>query len=277
MEARHDVRHQVQADQIRQPEDAGLRQSHRLAAHRVCFLDAQPMLQRLVHGAVHEERADAIRDEARRILADHDPLAQARVAHGVERLGHRRPRLRSAHEFQQPHVARRIEEVRDREVGAERLALPRDQRVERNRGGVRRDDAAGPAGGIETAVERRLDRRILEHGLDDPIHFVQRLEIILHVAGRHQRHGFRAHERRGVLGAHARERARGERAPIGGTGRNDVQQKDRNTRVGKLRGDSAPHGTRTDYSGAADLDGHERWRGSQGFEKKQPTAKQTPA
>src|SRR5689334_18191312 len=67
-----------------------------------------------------------------------------------------RPRGRPLHHFQQPHVARRVEEMGDEEVAREALAQPFGQRPQRDGRGIGGEDAARLAHFLKLAVQRLL-------------------------------------------------------------------------------------------------------------------------
>ncbi len=97
--------------------------------------------------------AEPVRNESRAVLAAHDALAEYEIRAGGHVLGERRIGRRPGHDFQQPHIARRVEEVRDQKIALERVAESLGEQRERNRRGVRGDRGAGLAHGVEFAVQ----------------------------------------------------------------------------------------------------------------------------
>ena len=86
---------------------------------------------------------------------------------GVDRLGARR---RAGHDLEQAHVARRVEEVGDHEVGAQ--GPPARRRAARASGIVEVFDETiepGLADRVEAGVERPLGIGVLDDRLDDPV------------------------------------------------------------------------------------------------------------
>ena len=149
--------------------------------------------------------------------------------------------MRTPDDLQKPHVARRIEEVGDQEVAREALGQTLGQPRERQRRGVGRHDRAALAHAFEPGIERLLDRQVLDHGFDDPVHLAERVQIVLQVARGDQTRGLAAHERRGIGFLHPLERALGERVAIVRPFRHHVEQQDRDTGVGDLRRDAGAH------------------------------------
>src|SRR3546814_16195658 len=88
----------------------------------VCSSDLrEAALDRFHHRALQPEGADAVGDEARRVVAMNDALAKDAVAENGYLRDRLRPRLLAGDQLQQRHVARRVEEVGDGEVAGEAL------------------------------------------------------------------------------------------------------------------------------------------------------------
>ena len=257
-------RDQVDADQIEQPEHAGLGDAHRAAQHGVGLLDGQAQLDRPIDRRLQPVGADPVGDEARGILRAHHALAEAEIGEAGDRLQSLRPGRRAGDHLQQPHEARRIEEMGDQEVAPEALRLLPGEIGQRDGRGVRGDDAARPADGLQPPVERLLGRRLLDDRLDDPVDVGQGREVVLQVARGHQLGRIRGHERRRLCPEHPRDGAARERTPIAGPVRHDIEQQHRHAGIGDMRGDPAAHHPGTDHGGAPDLHGvrplRARWR-----------------
>ena len=85
--------------------------------------------------------------------------------------------LRRRDHFEQPKVARRVEEVRAQPVAAEVVRAALGQRGDRDAGGVRADDRARPAHGIDPRQQIALDVQALDDGLENPIGVADALEV----------------------------------------------------------------------------------------------------
>ena len=138
--AGEDVGHQIEADHVEQPEHPGLGDAHRPAHHGVRFLDRDAVLDRRDDGGLQPIDADPVGDEAGRVLGVDHALAQADIGEPA----HRRDLLRvgsgAGDDLDEAHVAGRVEEMGDQEVGGEALRQALGQYRQRQRRGVRRDD-----------------------------------------------------------------------------------------------------------------------------------------
>ena len=199
-----DQRHQVEADQVDQTEDAGLGHADGAAQHRVGLLHRHAALDGGAHGGDQPVGADAVGDEARRVVAGHHALAELAVGE-VADIGHGvGPGLRPRHHLQQPHVARRIEEVGDEEVPPKRLRHSVQQHGAWDGGGVGGDDRPRFAHRIDLGVDRLLGVGPLDHRLDDPVGIAEQTQVVLDVAGGDALRVRLLHEGRGVGLEHPR-------------------------------------------------------------------------
>ena len=132
-----DQRQQVETDQVQQSEHAGLGNAQRAAHHAVGFFDGQAAVDGLHDGALDPERADPVGDEARRIVADDDALAETAIAEVAHSLHHLGPSAGSGDQLEQAHVARRVKEMGDHEVARERRRQALGEASRRQGRGVR--------------------------------------------------------------------------------------------------------------------------------------------
>ena len=236
-----DVGHQVEADEVEEPEHPGLRDPRGRPQRRIRLLDPEPRRDRLDERALQPEHPDAVGDEPRRVLALHHPLAEPPVGEPAKPLHELRPGLGAAHDLQQPHVAGRIEEMGDGEVPPQPLRSAFHEPGERDRGGVRGDDGAGAAGRVEPRVEVAFHVEALHHRLDDPVGLPHAGQVVLEVAGVDAAGRAAVHEGGRVRLRQALDR----RARDGGTVRpvlcRDVEQEDTRAGVREMGGDPAAH------------------------------------
>src|SRR3546814_14738387 len=75
-----DLRHEVEPDEIEQAEHTSLRNAERSPHDGVGLLLREAALDRFPHRALQPEGADAVGDEARRVVAMNDALANDAVA-----------------------------------------------------------------------------------------------------------------------------------------------------------------------------------------------------
>ena len=194
---------EADADQVHEPEDRRLRDPERPPHDCVRFLDAQSSINGLRDRAREPEAPQAIGDEGRCVLAAHDGLAESHVGEpgeGLDRVG---PRVGAARELEQPHRPGRVEEVRDSEVGDERLGCADEELRDRDRRRVRSHDGGRLPRGVEPPVEVALDVDILDDRLDDPVGVADELEAAVVEAARvDQPRGALGDERRRTLLRH---------------------------------------------------------------------------
>ena len=250
-QARSHVEHEVEADEVVEAEQPGLGDPHRPAHHRVRLLDRHALRRRLDQPRLQRVDPDPVGEETGRIAAVHHSLAQGDVAEPRQRLDDLGPRIRPAHQLQQPHEAHRIEEMGDAEIGAHRLGHAPGEQGERQRGGVGRNDGARPPHPVERVVQIAFHVDALDDRLRDPVAVAHAAEVVLDVAGGDARGVVRVHERGRGLRAHAPDRPRGGRIAVRRAG--DVEQQDVDAGVGEVARDARTHGAGPDDRGPPDL------------------------
>ncbi len=176
----------------------------------------------------------------------HDALAEHPVGEVGDGCGKLRVRVLVRDNFQQPHVARRVEEMRDEEVAREGIAQPLCQLMQRDGRCVGGDRGTGPPHRVDFPVERLLDVEAFDDGFDDPIAVRDLGQVVFDVAGSHELRRSRGHERRRLGLQHLRDGVLGKPIAIARARGNDVEQEDRNAGVGELRGDAGAHDAGTD-------------------------------
>ena len=163
-----DVGEDVDADEIGEAEGAGARPADGGAGQRVDLFDGESLLEHQVGGVEHDRDADAVGDEVGRVVREDDLLAEEAISESGESGDDGGIGFGCGDDFQQTHVARRIEEVRAEEAAANGG----------NRGGDAGDGQAGSVGGEEgvrsemrkhAGEERGFDFEIFGDGFDDPI------------------------------------------------------------------------------------------------------------
>ena len=110
-EVRHHVGQDVQADHIRQAEATGTRPTDGASGKHIHLFDGEPLLLHQLDGLDHDVDANAIGDEVRGVAGIDHRLAQATVGKIGDGGDGRRIGLGGGDHLEQPHVARRIEEV----------------------------------------------------------------------------------------------------------------------------------------------------------------------
>ena len=138
-----DLRHEIDADQVHQAEDAGPGHAHRPAADGVGLLDRQPQIHRAVDRGLDPVAADPVGDEARRVVARDHGFAEPDIAEPADGPDRFRVGARAGDGLQQAQIARRVEEMGDEEAGGERVVHPVEQFRQRDGRRVRCDRRAG--------------------------------------------------------------------------------------------------------------------------------------
>ena len=197
-EARRDMRHEVEADEVDQSEDAGLGNAHRPSHDGIGLLDREAAVHRFQHAELQPVDAEAVGDEARAVLAGDNGFTQNDIAEPDDARQDGRVGLGARDDFEQPHVARRIEEMRDEEIPREGIGQAVDEMRERDRRGIRGYRRAGPAHRFDPAIQGLLDVEPFDDDLDDPIAVGHAGEIVLDVADADEFRGALRHEGRGI-------------------------------------------------------------------------------
>jgi hypothetical protein len=143
--------------------------------------------------------------------------------------------------------------VGDHEITLEAGRTTLDQISERDRRGVRGDDAAVFADLLDFVVQRLLQIEPLDDGFDDEIAVGELAEVIVDVAGFDQLGGLRTHEGSRIGLQHLLDGSLGDDVAIGCILGNDVEQQNGQARVGDVSGDASPHHASADDGDAFDL------------------------
>ena len=134
---------QVDADQVEKAENAGPGHAHRPAADGVGFFHRQSEIHRAVDCALDPVAADPVGDEARRVVAGDDRLAEPDIAEPADRSDDRRIGPRARDGLQQAQIARRVEEMGNEEAGRKAVVHAVEQPGERDGRRVGRNGCAG--------------------------------------------------------------------------------------------------------------------------------------
>jgi hypothetical protein len=181
-----------------------------------------------------------VADEVRRVLGDDDAFAEAVIAELRHALGDRGIGLGGRDHLDQPQVARRVEEMRAEPVRAEVVAAAFRELRDRNPRGVRRDDRARTADGVDLFEQRALDVELFDDRFHDPVGVFQLREVGVEAAGGDARERVRGEERIGL------ERA-GALQAVAGHVCVEVEQQHRHARVREMRRDLRPHRPRSEH------------------------------
>ena len=257
----------VQPHQIERAESGGLGPADHGAGQLVHFVHAETLF---LHGAqylAYTERADAVRNEVRRILGAHHALSEAQIGelrYGGQHLGQR---IRSRDDFKQMEIARRIKKMRPEPVAAKLLRKTRREASDRKPAGVGADYRARLAKRRDSGEQVALGLEILGDRFNDPVRFRDRGEVVVEISDGHASGQFVEKEsRRFTLLGRFQARA-GNPIAHGGQaqvqallflcrsqfGRNQVEKNRRDAAVRQVRRDPGTH--RTGSQDCCALDG----------------------
>ncbi len=239
----------IQPHQIDGLEHSGFGPTHGRTEEGVHLGDGQPLFQHQLHGAHDAVHPDAVADEIGRVFSPHDSFAQPalpEIGHELEHLGRC---LFAGNQFQQFHVAHRVEKVRSQKMVFEIVAQPFAQLLERQSRSVGRNDGPGLAHALDPFEQRLFDRHIFHDHLDNPVAAPQQVEVVFQIADADAVYIFRVHQKGRVGLAHGVE-ARADNpvacfAILALFGRqirgNNVQQQSWNAGAGQQGRDAAAH------------------------------------
>ena len=180
------MRQHIHAHQVTQPECSRLRPTQRSPGQRIDLFNRQPLLHHQPDRVRHRKGANAVRDKIRRVARLHNRLPQPPVAERRHRFHVRRITRSRWDDLQQPHITRRIEEVRPKPVPLQILIQPRHNLRNRQPRGVRRRDRSWVAMLQHASQQRALDLQVLRHHLDHPVAPCDEREVVVEVAERNQ-------------------------------------------------------------------------------------------
>ena len=244
-----DVAEDVQSHQINGAESCGFRPADGLSGERVDVFDAEVHLLHEAHHVQHRKGADTVGDEVGSVFGKDDAFAEAHVAEVRDEIDQRGVGLWGGNEFEQAHVARRIEEVGAEPGAAEIVGEAFGNFADGQAAGVGGDDGAGLADGFDFAQQGALEVEIFDDGFDDPVDFGELLQIIFEIADGDEAGERRIHECGGLGFFGGIETGGGDfvargRVCVGwDICGNDIEQIAGNAGVGEVGGDAGAHGS----------------------------------
>ena len=142
-----------------------------MAGEGVGFFDGEALLEHQLRGGEHDGYADAVGDEVGSVIGEDDLLAEEAIGEGGE--GGKQPGVGfgDGDEFQEAHVAGRIEEVAAEEAGAHGFRECGGDEFDGQAGGVGGEQRLGLKVRCYAAEELMLDGEILGNGFNDPVAF----------------------------------------------------------------------------------------------------------
>jgi len=152
----------------------------------------------MVPGGEHREHADAVGDEVGRVLGAHHALAERGDEEGFQLVEQWRFGFLAGNQLDEVHVARRVEEVDAAEAVAQMFGESCAELVDRQAGGVAREDGAFAEIGRDLAVQVGLPVDALGDRLDDQVAVAQFFQMLPVVGGFDECGLVRRGERRGI-------------------------------------------------------------------------------
>ncbi len=163
------VSEHVESHQIERAKRRSLWPAHCRSGDFVDLFNRVAVCQHRANRMQRAERADAIRNKIRAILRHDYAFAQPFVEKAEHRTRDFRLRPFSANQFNQVHVARRIEEVHAQKVRAKIFRASLGQLVKGNAAGVRSNDGARLPVLLDFFVKASFDFKVLDHCFNDQI------------------------------------------------------------------------------------------------------------
>ncbi len=170
--------HRVEPDHVGGTEGAGRSAAQFLAGQVIDHVDRQAEFLRLMHGRQHAEHADPVGDEVRRILGAHHALAQRGGQEAFELVDDLRTGGDGRDQFDQMHVARRVEEMHAAEALLQLRAEAFGQGGDRQARGVRRENRLRRDVRRDLLVQVVLPVHPFGNRLDDQVAAFQQLQIV---------------------------------------------------------------------------------------------------
>ena len=205
----------------------------------------------MLHRGQHGKNADAVGDEVGCVLGADHALAQRGGEERFEGVQQRGFGLRRRDDFDQVHVAGRVEEMDAAESRPQRGRDSRRQRGERKARRVGREDRLRRQMRGNIFVEVALPVEALSDGFDHEVAFGEPCEIAAIIRGLDRIRAILRAQRRGLELGEARDRLGHQAVRITFLGRK-VEQQDGDIGVGEVRGDLRAHHAGAEYGNLAD-------------------------
>ena len=245
-----DVRHGIQPHHVGGAVGSALGATDGRAGERVHHIEAQLEFGGVVHGRENGKHADAVADEVGRVARVHHALAQRGGQKGFQCLEHAGIGRLARHQFDQVHVAGRVEEVHSAEARAQLVRQGARHLVDGKAGCIAGNDCIFRKMRGNLPVEVELPVHAFGDGLDHKVAARQQIQVRV-VVCRNQAAGQRlVTQRRGFQLAKVLYGLDCHR--IAGTflGRK-VEQNGLDAGIGQVGGNLCPHDAGTQHGSLA--------------------------
>ncbi len=158
--------HGVQTDDIGSAIGGALGPTNRRASQCVHQIQPQPECLGVMDGRRHRKYADAVGDKVRGVLGPDHALAEGADQEGLQLIENRRRGSVAGNQLHQRHVARRVKEMNPAEACPCCFGHRLRQHVDRQAGGVGRQDRPLVEVGGNTLIQIGFPVRALGDGLD---------------------------------------------------------------------------------------------------------------
>ena len=251
----------VDADHVAEAEGAGAGPAESGAGEGVNLFDSEALGHHEADGVAHGEGADAVGDEVGCVVGVDDRFAEALVAEVRDHRDVCGVGLQGGDDFEEAHVARRIEEVSSEEVGFDVGAEAIGNADDGEAAGVGGEDRAGAKVLLNLGEECVLYVEVLGYGFDDPVAVGEEGEVVVEVSDGDEAGAVRGIESGGLGLLEAVEGAEEELVSFGlcslgrDARRNDVEEDYWQPGIGDMGGDAGAHGSGSKNGGFTDLSG----------------------
>ena len=243
-----DVRQGIETDHVGGAIGGALRTTDLRTGQRIDFVETEAEGLGVVHDGEDGKDADAVGDEVRRIQRTDDALAETRGQPGFQCVQRAGIGALRADDFNQVHVARRVEEMDAAEARPDIFRQALGQRVHRQAGGIGSDNRVGADVRRDLGVEVVFPVHALGDGLDDEVALGEQRQVFVVIGGVDELELALAGERRRVELLEAVEGLLDDTVLVSFF-RRQVEQHDRHVGIGEVRGNLRAHHAGAEHGG----------------------------
>ena len=177
------INHQVDANQIIETEHTCLGNPHGAAHQRVSLLNCEVATHGLINPDLKRKDANAVAEETRGVCASHNTLAKDTVIEICKPINDVVACFVTADQFQQPHIANRVEVMGNGKPLAEAVRHVFDQQADWDGRGVGAHNTVGTDSLVKATIQGFLDIQTFNNSFNDPVCICQLVKVIINGAG----------------------------------------------------------------------------------------------